>query len=207
MTTGVALTTILIVLARIVDMSLDTVRTVSIVQGRRLFAACLGFVQALIYIFAVAKVLTDMSHWTYAIAYALGFALGTFVGIVVEQRLAFGNQLASLYTSKGAELARTLTAAGYRVAQVHEHLRDGHMSILYVEVLRRQVRRLIRDAADIDERCYCVVNDVRIAGYVPQNAAVQGRRPPRPQSEVAALNGKVSKLDAETAVGRARSAK
>src|SRR6185295_10468435 len=108
MTTAVALTTILIVLARIVDMSLDTVRTVSIVQGRRLFAASLGFVQALIYICAIAKVLTDMSHPTYALAYALGFALGTYLGIVVEQRLAFGNQLVALYTGKGREVASAL---------------------------------------------------------------------------------------------------
>ena len=71
MTTAVAITTILIVLARIVDMSLDTVRTASIVQHRRLFAASLGFVQALIYICAIAKVLQDMSHPTYAVAYAL----------------------------------------------------------------------------------------------------------------------------------------
>jgi uncharacterized protein YebE (UPF0316 family) len=204
MTTAVAVTTVLIVLARIVDMSLDTVRTVSIVQGRRLFAACLGFVQALVYICAIAKVLQDMTHPTYAVAYALGFALGTYLGIVVEQRLAFGIQLASLYTRKGAELVLALTAAGYRVAQVHD-LRDGQMSILYVEVLRRQVRMLIRDAADIDERCYCVVNDVRIAGFAPQHAAARKHRPPRPPGEAAGSHGKAGTLVAETAVGSARS--
>jgi uncharacterized protein YebE (UPF0316 family) len=212
--TAVIVTTLLIVLARIVDMSLDTVRTVSIVQGRRLFAACLGFIQALVYIFAIAKVLTDMSHPTYAIAYATGFALGTYLGIVVEQRLAFGNQLASLYTSKGAELARALTTAGYRVAQVHEHLRDigggeGLMSIVYVELPRRQVRMLIRDAADIDERCYYVVNDVRIAGFAPQHAAAGEHRPRHPRGEAArrGSRGTADTLDMGTSVGAARSGK
>src|SRR5262249_45318839 len=166
MTTSVAITTVLIVLARITDMSLDTVRTVSIVQGRRLFAASLGFVQALIYICAIAKVLQDMSHPTYAFAYALGFALGTYPAITVEQRLAFGTQVVALFTRKGADLAALLVAAGHRVAQVHEHLRDDEqkrMSILYVELPRRQVRALIRNAATIDEGCYCVVHDVRSA--------------------------------------------
>jgi uncharacterized protein YebE (UPF0316 family) len=207
-TTAVAITTVLIVLARVVDMSLDTVRTVSIVQGRRLFAASLGFMQALIYICAIAKVLQDMTHPTYALAYALGFALGTYLGIVVEQRLAFGNQLASLYTCRGAELALALSTAGYRVAQVHEHLRDGEggrMSILYVELPRKQVRLLMRDAAAIDERCYCVVNDVRAAGYAPQHAVARKQRPPHPRGEAA--RGNAPTLGAETDVGPARSAK
>src|SRR5215471_1664192 len=116
MTASVVVTTVLIVLARIADMSMDTVRTVSIVQGRRLFAASLGFFQALIYLCAIAKVLTDMSHPSYAIAYALGFALGTYLGIVVEGRLAFGNQLVALYTRKGAELSKALLTAGHRFA-------------------------------------------------------------------------------------------
>ena len=38
----------LIVLARVTDFSLDTVRMVSVVQGRRVFAAVLGFFQAVV---------------------------------------------------------------------------------------------------------------------------------------------------------------
>ena len=49
----------LIVIARVTDVSLDTVRTVAIVQGRRKFAAILGFIQAAIYISAIAKVLQN----------------------------------------------------------------------------------------------------------------------------------------------------
>jgi len=79
------------------------------------------------------------------------------------------------------------------------------MSIVYVEVLRRQVRMLIRDAADIDERCYCVVNDVRIAGFAPQYAAVRKYRPSRPRREAAGSHRKAGTLDAETPVGSARS--
>src|SRR5579862_5438365 len=96
----VAVTCILIVLARITDVSLDTIRTVAIVQGRRVFATVLGFFEAVIYVSAVAKVLLNMNHPIYTAAYGLGFALGTFLGITIEQRLAFGRQLASLFTKK-----------------------------------------------------------------------------------------------------------
>jgi fucose 4-O-acetylase-like acetyltransferase len=75
----------LIVLARITDVSLDTIRTVSVVQGRRVFAAVLGFFEAVVYVCAVAKVLLNMNQPVYALAYGLGFALGTYLGMVIEQ--------------------------------------------------------------------------------------------------------------------------
>ena len=166
MNTSVAVTCVFIVLARITDMTLDTIRTASIVQGRRMFSAILGFFQAMIYVLAIAKVLLNMDHPVYALAYGLGFALGTYLGITIEQRLAFGKQVASLFSRKGIELAKELVAAGYRVAKVQGHARDGEVSILYIEVPRKQVRELIRDVGEIDEACFCVVNDVREAAFV-----------------------------------------
>jgi len=166
MSTSVTATFVLIVLARITDVTLDTIRTAAIVQGRRVFAAILGFFEAVIYVCAVAKVLLNMDHPIYALAYGLGFALGTFLGITIEQRLAFGVQLASLFTRKGVELAKALISARYRVAEVRGHVRDGEVTILYVEIPRKQVPKLIHDAATIDEECFCVVNDVRVARYL-----------------------------------------
>jgi uncharacterized protein YebE (UPF0316 family) len=176
MNTTVVVTFVLIVLARIIDVSLDTVRTVSIVQGRRVFAALLGFVQALVYICAIGKVLQDMGQPAYVVAYALGFALGTYLGIVIEQRLAFGRQLASLFTRRGAELAAALAAAGYRMAHVHGRAHDGEVSILYVEVSRKKAQRLMVDASAIDHACFCVLNDVRVAEYVTSRAILPPER-------------------------------
>src|SRR5262249_54802588 len=63
MNATVFLTFCLIVLARITDMTLATIRTVAIVQGRRAFAAVfLGFFKAVVYICAVAKVLLNIDH-------------------------------------------------------------------------------------------------------------------------------------------------
>ena len=103
MNATVFLTFWLIVLARITDVSLDTIRTVSIVQGRRAFAAALGFFEAVVYICAVAKVLLNMDHPVYALAYGIGYASGTYLGITIERRLAFGEQVATLLTRKGAD--------------------------------------------------------------------------------------------------------
>src|SRR5262245_7999718 len=150
MNTTVFITFWLIVLARITDVTLDTIRTVAIVQGRRAFAAVLGFVQAIVYILAIAKVLLNMDHPVYALAYGLGFASGTYLGITIEQRLAFGQQVVTLVTRKGADLVHALRTAGYRLAEVKGHARDGDLTILYVELPRREAPKLMRDASSSD---------------------------------------------------------
>ena len=167
MNTAVFVTFWLIVLARVVDVTLDTVRTVAIVQGRRVFAAVLGFFQAVVYVCAIAKVLLNMDHPVYALAYGLGFASGTFLGITIEQRLAFGHQLVTLVTRKGVELAKALRATGHRLAEVKGHARDGDMTILFVETPRRHAQKLVREASAVDAGCFCMVNDVRVARSGP----------------------------------------
>ncbi len=175
MSLSVVVTCFAIVAARITDVTLDTVRTVSIVQGRRVFSATLGFVQALIYIMVVAKVLTNLSHPIYAVAFAAGFALGTYFGIVLEQRLAFGQQLAALITRKGTPLLAALQGAGYRVAQVQGQAGDHSLSVVYAQVPRRRTPQLLRDVGRIDGDCFCVVNDLRSVGYVPHKLAAAGK--------------------------------
>jgi len=175
----VLITFCLIVLARIIDVTLDTIRTVAIVQGRRAFAAVLGFIQAIVYICAIAKVLLNMDHPVYALAYGLGFASGTYLGITIEQRLAFGHQLATLVTRKGVELAKVLRAAGYRFAEVKGHTRDGDLTILYVEVPRRHAPKLMRDAGAGDDGCFCIVNDVRVAEFAAHRSASPSTKPPK----------------------------
>lgn len=170
MSASVLLTCVLIVLARVTDVSLDTLRTVSVVQGRRAFSAALGFFEALIYIAVVAQVLRNFDHAAYAFAYAAGFALGTYLGIVVEQHLGFGTQLACFITYKGNAMSAALDGAGYPVARVEGKAGRGDVSLFYVEVPRRRAQQLLLTARSADATCFCVVNDLRLAGYLPGKA-------------------------------------
>src|SRR5271157_1976905 len=176
MNTSVFITFWLIVLARITDVSLDTIRTVSVIQGRRVFAAVLGFFEAVVYICAVAKVLLNMNQPVYALAYGLGFAMGTYLGMVIEHRLAFGNQLVFLLTPKGPELAEVLRKRDYRVAEVKAHTGDGDLTILCVEILRREAQHLARLASDVDERCVFIVHDIRLVDFAERGAPKANQR-------------------------------
>ncbi len=160
---AVLFTCMLIAAARVTDITLDTIRTVAIVQGRRVFASLLGFVEALVYIVAVAKVLANFNHFSYAIAYAAGFAAGTFLGITLEKRLALGEQLVEIFTRKLDEVAPALRARGYRVTEFQGRGRDGEVSALFIEVPRKQALKLVADAREVDDDCFYLVHDIRLA--------------------------------------------
>src|SRR4051812_46879159 len=75
---------------RIVDVSCDTMRILFAVRGKRLVAGALGFVQVLVWPFAVGSALQHLNSWLHVLGYAAGYATGTMVGITIEQAVAYG---------------------------------------------------------------------------------------------------------------------
>jgi uncharacterized protein YebE (UPF0316 family) len=162
-TLEVLATSLLIVAARIGDVSLGTIRTVSVINGRRTVAWMLGFVEVLIWILVVSRVINEVKENTfYAIAYALGFAMGNFVGITIEQHLAYGEQVIRVF-SRSAGLAQRLRGHGYRVTEFQGRGRDGPVEMLFIQAPRKRVRDVLDVARSMDPDCYYVVDDIRIA--------------------------------------------
>lgn len=157
----VLLTSLLIILARIGDVSLGTLRTISVIHGRRSIAWLLGFGEILVWLFAVSQVLHNLDQPLYAICYAIGFATGNYVGITLDEWLAFGEQVVRVFTRQGPVLAAALRAEGFRVTEFEGRGRSGPVHLLFIEVPRRHARRLVRRARDLDPRCFWVLDDVR----------------------------------------------
>jgi uncharacterized protein YebE (UPF0316 family) len=153
---------VLIVIARIADVSLGTIRTICVVQGRAALAWVLAFMEILIWIFVVSRVITNLDTPAYAIAYALGYATGNFVGITLEKRLAFGRQVVRIFTRAAGTVPR-LRELGYRVTEFTGRGRDGAVELLFIETTRREAPRLLECAAEADPQCYYLVDDIRLA--------------------------------------------
>lgn len=161
-TLTVALTCVLIVVARIADVSLGTIRTIMVVQGRRMLAFVLGFVELLIWVAVVSRVIQGIGDQPlYALAYAGGFALGNYIGMTIEARLAMGRQIVRIISRVGPELAQELRTAGFMVTQFDGYGRDGPVQMLFVECPRRHTRQIIGEARRLDPKCYYSVDDVR----------------------------------------------
>lgn len=155
---------LLIVAARIADVSLGTLRTVAVIHGRKWTAWSLGFIEVLIWVLVVSQVITTVrDNWVNAVAYALGFATGNFVGIAIEQYFAFGRQVVRIFTRRGADLAAALRNIGLVVTEFEGKGRDGPVTMLFVEIERRTAHEVVEVARTIDAGCYYTIGDIREA--------------------------------------------
>jgi uncharacterized protein YebE (UPF0316 family) len=100
-------------------------------------------------------------HPWYAIPYALGFALGNWLGMVVEARMASGHSVVRVFTRKGDEMAAALRDQGITVTVFDGRGRDGPVQMLFIETRRRGSKRVIELARGVDPTCYHVVADIK----------------------------------------------
>lgn len=157
------LTSLLIIFARIADVSLGTMRTVAVINGRRGVALVIGFFEVLIWVTVVRAVIHNLDNPVYAVSYAGGFALGTFVGVTIEDRFGTGKQVVRVFTRRGTELAVRLREQGFVVTVFEGSGREGPISMLFVEAGRRSMRRILDEVRHIDPDCFYILDDVRLS--------------------------------------------
>jgi uncharacterized protein YebE (UPF0316 family) len=152
----------LIFLLRVSDMTLDTLRVLVVMRGRKAIAWVLGFFQAAIFVLAISSVLNDLNNILNLVGYAAGFATGNVVGMLIEERLAIGHIQISIVSSRfGPAIADHLRLQGYAVTEIPARGRDGVVSLLTVSVLRKNVDRVRKLANEIDSQAFITAEDVR----------------------------------------------
>jgi uncharacterized protein YebE (UPF0316 family) len=150
--------------ARVVDVSLGTLRTVAVVRGRVGVAAALGFFEVGIWVIAISKVMTSLDNPFNIVGYATGYALGNAVGILIEKKLALGKLVMRLFSrDKGRELADALRGRGLRVTEFDGRGKLGPVMLLYVILDRHDADAAQAMAEKIDEDVFIAIEDSRSA--------------------------------------------
>jgi uncharacterized protein YebE (UPF0316 family) len=152
----------LIFLLRVSDMTLDTMRVLFVMRGRKGITWILGFFQAAIFVLAIGSVLTNLDNPLNLIGYAAGFATGNVVGMLIEERLAIGHiQLSVISPRYGAAVAEHLRQQGYAVTEIPARGRDGMVSLLNCSVLRRNAAKVRGLVSEIDGEAFITAEEVR----------------------------------------------
>lgn len=135
---------VIVFIARICDVTLGTLRIIFISRGRRKIAPILGFFEVLIWIVAIGQLVQYLHSVTAFVAYAGGFAAGNYVGLWLEDRIAFGTYILRIMTSEGGEdLAKAIRHTGFGVTQVQGKGAVTDVTILYTIVKRRNVNQVM----------------------------------------------------------------
>lgn len=153
---------LLIFMARVTDVTLSTIRTLMVVQGRKVQAALIGFFEVGIYVTALSKVVNSLDNPLNLLAYCLGFATGNFVGITIENKIALGNLSAQiiLKTSDNTELISSLRENGFGVTIIEGQGIEGPRDVLNVALNRKDLSKLKKLVYEVNKDAFITVSSI-----------------------------------------------
>ncbi len=153
---------LVIFLLRVADMSLDTMRMLFVVRGKKPIAWILGFLQSLVFVIAISTVLANLNNIMNVIGYAAGFATGNVLGMYIEERLAIGHIAMRVISSKnGSLIAEALRKGGFAVTEIQARGKDGKVAILNSSILRKDVGRFDDLVTKTEPRAFVTAEDIR----------------------------------------------
>jgi len=162
---------LLIFAARFTDVTIGTLRIIFVSRGMRLIAACAGFFEILVWLFAISQVMNNLTSVVNYVAYAGGFAMGTFVGITIEQRIALGYLVVRIITQReGSELEEHLRDTDFIVTSVDAEGGRGPVKVLYTVIRRKMLPEIVETIKKYNPKAFYTVEDLRFvssAGPVP----------------------------------------
>lgn len=149
---------LLIMFMRICDVSIGTIRTILVVQGKKYLAGFAGSIEVLIWIIAIRFIFQNLNEIPHYIGYALGFGLGNVIGISLEQKIGFGFvQINIISRNHAKEIAEVLRKNKYGVTSLPAEGSAGGLSILVTIIPRKYQKSTIKLIESIDNKAFITV--------------------------------------------------
>ena len=164
--------------ARVLDVTLGTMRIIYISRGKKTLAPLLGFVEVFIWIAMVSQIVHSANNIVAYLAYAAGFAAGNYVGMYIEDRLALGTLVVRAFIqNQAAELEAHLRNVGYGVTSVEGHGASGAVTMLYTIVPRRKLVEVLAIIHQTHPHAFLSIEDVRSTqeGVFPRDTQLNNR--------------------------------
>jgi uncharacterized protein YebE (UPF0316 family) len=158
---------LLIFIARIGDVSINTIRIIYVLGGRRVTATLLGFFESFIWLMAIRQIFEHLDNWICYIAYPAGFASGIFVGMIIEERIAYGKVIVRIITRKDVSaLIIYLNENQFRYTKVDAQGPDGPENLVFAVLERDRLEQLLYTLKDILPTAFYTVEKVNRATEV-----------------------------------------
>ncbi|MEX0662182.1 MAG: DUF2179 domain-containing protein [Balneolaceae bacterium] len=160
--------------ARIIDVSIGTLRIMFVSKGFRTKATMLGFVEVLLWIIIVVQIFQNLDNWMNYIAYAGGFAAGNFIGMYIEEKMKMGVQMFRIIVGSGKEiLIEKLKEADFRVTSVDGEGKFGPVKVIFTVAKRKRWNELAQLVTEHAPNAFYSVEDVKHVSQMDEEVQPQ----------------------------------
>lgn len=149
--------------ARLLDVSLGTIRTIYTIKGKNALASFIGFIEVTVWFLVVKEALnTSNSSWWIVISYALGFSLGTYLGGEISNFFTKTKLSVQVITSKpGKYMVSEIRKKGYAVSVLKVEGNNGNKLMLFIEIDGYKLGKLQKIVKELDNDAFIVVNETK----------------------------------------------
>lgn len=159
---------LLIFIARIMDVTIGTMRLIFVSKGYKYYAPILGFFEVIIWLMAISQIMQHLDNIICYIAYGAGFAAGNYVGIYLEEKISLGTVMLRIIPKKDtSELIHHLREANFGVSAVEIEGMTGKLKMLFTTVKRKDLKEALGIIQKHNPQAFYTVEDIRTAseGY------------------------------------------
>jgi uncharacterized protein YebE (UPF0316 family) len=161
---GYVLLPLLIFYARILDVSIGTIRIIFVSKGFRFVAPILGFVEILIWIIAINKLMGNASNFIFYVAYAGGFATGTLIGMLIEKKLSIGKVIIRLISQKDPKtLIEEFRKLEYPVTVFDGKGNYGNVKLVFLIIHKKNLKKVINMIDRFNPKAFYSIEDISFA--------------------------------------------
>ena len=146
---------LIIFVARVVDVSLGTIRVNMIVRRKKTLAAVIGFFEVAIFISIIVRITEQVNSIYGILAYAAGFAVGTVIGIIISEKLS-RDLISTNIISKNHcdEIKELLKEDGYGITCYTGKGINGEVEIINVVCSQLNAKRMNKLVYNTDPKAF-----------------------------------------------------
>ncbi len=153
---------LLILLSRVADQSIGTLRLIFVARGMKYAAPIAGFFESLIWLLAVGQIMQHLDNMVCFVAYGAGFAIGNFVGMLLEEKISLGKVLVRIIPKKDtSELVTHLRENHYGLTVVDAHGKDGPVHVIMSIIKRKDIQEFVDIINNYNPNAFYSIEEVR----------------------------------------------
>ena len=153
---------LLIFVARICDQTFGTLRLIFVSKGFKQIVPFVAFFESMIWLIAIAQILSRLDNAVTFLAYGLGFAMGNYVGMLLEERLSIGSVIIRIFSKEHIpDFINVLQKHNYGYTIINAEGSTGELKIVFSIINRKYLSHLMEQINAIDSNTFYTVEEVK----------------------------------------------
>lgn len=151
---------IAIFFSKILENALSTLRLIVVSNGKKKLGALLQGIIALIWIFVTGVVIININKDIFKIIFfCLGSLVGSYLGSIIEEKIALGNNLLMCITNPKYEVNIKNILNNYQITTICE--KDNNYIILLIFLKRKEIQKVSRIIKEIDKYSILIIEKAK----------------------------------------------